>query len=209
MVIADVIKITDVLMVILTGVYVVATIILCNLNRKAIKESKQQYENSIELQKQHNYDTVRPAVTIKFSTSHKPNAFSGKITVYNHGLGPAVLNDLHFTRKGKQYLNQNGYCTAYNVVHFRTLEENISLKGKKIFKHFYTKEFRNLSEDMDYLAVNEELLLLSFDAENRNNSELVGRIFDDVRMELIYTDIYGSKEWRVMKDLSYFKPTWM
>lgn len=207
-------------MVVLTGVYVVATIILCRLNGKAINESKQQYEKSVELQKQqyensialqiqHNYDAVRPAVTIDCSSSHKNDAISGKITVTNHGLGPAVLKELHFTRKEKQYLNTNGYCTSYNVVHFRASEEDITLSGKKIFKQYYTKEFRNLSEDMDYLAVNEKLLLLSFDTKDKLDSELVGRIFDDVRMEIIYTDIYGSKDWRVIKNLSYFKPDWM
>lgn len=63
-------NITDWLMVGVTIIYVLATVFIFIVNRKsaeaakeAVEVSKKQFEESIRLQKQHNYDSVRPAVT--------------------------------------------------------------------------------------------------------------------------------------------------
>lgn len=196
----------DVMMVIITTIYVIATIIICVINSKALKESRAQFNRSIELQKQHNYDSVRPAVTIDFNSNHTPDTLAGSITIKNHGLGPAVIKGLYFTRDGKDYKNENGYCTPYDMVQFRLTEESSDLKPEDICNSFHTKEFRNCLNDMDYLAINEELLLLSFETSDKNETEFVRKIFDNVSMELVYTDIYDSHEWRVIKSLNYFKP---
>lgn len=198
----------DVMMVIITTIYVIATIIICVINIKALKESRAQFNRSIELQKQHNYDSVRPAVTIDFNSNHTPDTLAGSITIKNHGLGPAVIKGLYFTREGKKYKNENGYCTPYDMVHFRLVEEKSDLKTEEVINNFYTKEFSNSPNDKDYLAVNEELLLLSFKTSNKKEAEFAGKIFDGVCMELIYTDIYDSHEWRETKSLGYFKPIW-
>ena len=94
------------------------------------------------------------------------------------------------------------------MVRFRVLEENANMNVEELINHFYTKEFRNLINDKDYLAVDEKLLLLSFDTSDKNEAEFAGKIFDNVNMELVYTDIYGYCEWRVSKSLNYFKPIW-
>ena len=195
-------------MVIVTALYVVVTIGICILNGMTLIQSKKQFTRTIELQKQHNYDSVRPAVTIDFDSQHTDDTFGGSITVKNHGLGPAVIKELHFTRNGEEYKNKNGYCTIYDMVRFRVLEENANMNVEELINHFYTKEFRNLINDKDYLAVDEKLLLLSFDTSDKNEAEFAGKIFDNVNMELVYTDIYGYCEWRVSKSLNYFKPIW-
>ena len=196
----------DLWMIILTAIYVAATIGLFVLSRNTLVESKKQFESSMELQRQHNYDSVRPAVTIDFKTFHEPDSFNGSITINNHGLGTAVLKELRFTRNGKAYKNNNGYCTIYDLISSRFSEEKVNNIIETIFHQYYTKEFRNLINDKDYLAVNEKLVLMEFKTHNNEESELVEKIFDNVQMELVYTDIYNSNDWTVTKSLSYFKP---
>ena len=222
----------DWVMVVITFVYVIATIIICvsnhksakaaiaaveeskkqfQQNEKQIEQSKKQFEQSIELQKQHNYDSVRPAVSIDFTSRDDGDTFSGSIAITNHGLGPAIIKELIFRKNREEYKNTNGYCTLIDLVSFRSAEENEKLTLQDIFNQFkyYSKEFRNASDNRDYLAVGEKLILFEFETDNTQNGELVGRIFHGVHMELIYTDIYSSGEWRVCNRLSYFKPNWI
>jgi hypothetical protein len=69
-------NITDWIMVVITIVYVIATIVISKSNRMAanaardaVDVSKRQFTRSIGLQKQHNYDSVRPAISIDFISS--------------------------------------------------------------------------------------------------------------------------------------------
>lgn len=160
--------ITDWLMVIITALYFITTIIICVSNHKsakaakeAVEESKRQFEQSIQLQKQHNYDSVRPAVSIDFASSDSEDTFSGSIIVTNHGLGPAILKELKFKKNKKEYINTNGYCTIYDLISFRIAEENEQLPVKAVFNHcqYYSKELRN-DDNRDYLAVGDKLILL-------------------------------------------------
>lgn len=209
-------NVTDWLMVFITAVYVIATILICISNQKsakaaseAVDESKKQFEKSIELQKQYNYDSVRPAVSIDFASSFYGEAFSGSISITNHGLGPAIIKELIFKKNNREYLNTNGYCTLYDLVCFRLSEEQEELAVKEIFNHIYTKEFRNNSDNKDYLAVGEKLLLLKFRTRNKQEADIVGKVFHSVHMELVYTDIYNSSDWKTINRLSYFKPDWI
>lgn len=218
------------LMVVITFAYVLATIGIMRSNNKSAKAAKdaldesknqfeqsfelqkQQFDKSIELQRQHNYDSVRPAVTVGFSSSNSidGNTFSGSITIANHGLGPAILKELEFKKNNKEYKNTNGYCTLYDLINFRLSEEHQeNLPVKEIFHHYYSKEFRNDSNNRDYLAVGEKLVLLEFNTRNKWEGDVVGKLFHGVHMELVYTDIYDSCDWTVSNRLSYFKPNWI
>ena len=209
-------NITDWLMVGVTIIYVLTTVFIFIVNRKsaeaakeAVEVSKKQFEESIRLQKQHNYDSVRPAVTIDFSSDDKGDSFSGSVSITNHGLGPAIIKEMKFYKNDNEYINTNGYCTFYDLVCFRIAEEQEQLFIKKVFNYFYTKEFRNDNENKDYLAINENLVLLKFNTENEQEARIVGRIFHGVHMELVYSDIYNSNDWRIINRLSYFKPDWI
>lgn len=211
-------NLTDWLMVVITFLYLVATVYICYYNyksakysREAVEESKKQFKKSIELQKQHNYDSVRPAVTIDYSStgSMDGSTFRGSIAITNHGLGTAVIKELKFKKNNKEYKNTNGYCTFYDLIRFRIFEEQEDLSPKSIISYHWTKEFRNESDNMDFLAVGEKLVLLEFDTRNRENAEIVGKLFHGVYIELVYTDIYNSCDWTVTNRLSYFKPNWV
>ena len=218
-----------VIMVFITAIYVLTTILIWFSNhnsakaaRKAVEESKRQFElnkeqfelskkqfeQSVELQKQHNYDSVRPAVSIGCVFHDNSDTFSGTITIVNHGLGPAIIKELNFKKDDKEYKNKNGYCTIIDLIRFRIEEENEALTIKDIFRrcNWCTNEFRNAVGNRDFLAVGGKLTLLDFETNNKERGDLVGRVFHGVEMELVYTDIYDSNEWRVTADLSHFKP---
>lgn len=204
-------NITDLLMLIITVVYVIATIFISKQNKKsadaaieAVKESKRQFDENIKLQNQHNLDAVRPAVSIDFKSNHGNN-FAGTITIMNHGLGPAIIKELKFFKDNKIYKNENGFCSMQDLLQLRLKEENEQRIVWEIFKNIYTKEFTYKDNDLDYLAVGEKLELLSFSIENTQEANLVERVFKGVFMELTYTDIYHSCEWKNEKNLSYFK----
>ncbi len=205
-------NITDLLMLIITVVYVIATIVISKQNKKsadaaieAVKESKRQFDKNIELQKQHNLDAVRPAVSIDFKSDHGIDFFAGSITIMNHGLGPAIIKELKFLKDNKIYKNENGFCSMRDLLQLRLTEENEQRIVWEIFNYIYTKEFRYKDNDLDYLAVGEELVLLRFKVDNSKESQLVEKVFKGVFMELTYTDIYHSCEWKNEKNLSYFK----
>ena len=166
-------------------------------------------DNILELQKQHNIDAVRPAVSIDFESSHGVESLSGRITLTNHGLGPAIITSLRFYKGEIEYINTNGFCTIYDLISFRIEEEQQDLEVMSAFRHFYTKEFRYDKDNYDYLAVDEKLVLLEFEAQNRLEAEIVGKIFHGVKMQLTYTDIFESYEWKSASRLSYFKPNWL
>lgn len=206
---------TDWLMVIITTIYVIATIIICVSNhraakaaREAVEESKNQFKKNVELQTKHNYDSVRPCVSIDFSSSDRGDSFAGSIVIKNHGLGPAIIKGLYLKKNNRQYLNTNGFCTLLDMICLRDAEEKTGLPVNEIFVRCYTKEFRDDNQNMDYLAAGEQLLLLGFETRNKQESECVGKIFHGVQMELKYTDIYTSSVWQTSCRLSYFKPKW-
>ena len=238
---------TDWLMVIITAIYVVATIFIWLSNKKsadaaqksvdaanaaleeskrqftqsfelqqksteaaigALEESKNQFKQNIELQKQHNRDSVRPALSVDFSTDSKDGEFFGRVKITNHGLGPAIIKALVFKKDGKPIVNNNQYCTFLDLVCKRAEKEQLDLQIEKIFK-CYTKEFRNMSYDADFLAVNESLQLLEFCTISYGEASSVGKIFNGVTMELIYTNIYGEEQEHIIKRLSYFQPDWV
>lgn len=215
--------ITDWLMVIITGIYVLTTIFIWLSNKKsaeaakeasrvaleALEESKKQFDKNLELQKQHNYDSVRPALSMDYESSANEHAYEGSIKLRNHGLGPAIIKRICVKNdNGKEYTNSNGYCTFFDLVLQRADEVNNDLQVKKIFREYYSKEFRNNKEDISYLAVGENLLLLAFYASNRKEANFVAQVFKDLNVELIYTDIYESKEWKIKKRLTYFVHSW-
>lgn len=209
-------NITDWIMVVITIVYVIATIVISKSNRMAanaardaVEESKRQFTKSIGLQKQHNYDSVRPAISIDFISSDSNEKYSGQISITNHGLGPAVIKGLYFKKDMRNYINTNGYCTLYDLVRFRIEEEHLDLHVREVFNQCYTKEFRDDEGNKDYLAVGEKLTLLGFKARNSCEGEIVGKVFHDVQMELVYTDLYNSRIWKTTNRLSYFKPNWI
>ncbi len=191
----------EVIMIIITAIYVVATIGLCVLSWLTLKESKKQFNSSLELQRQHNYESVRPALTIDCYIGELDEQSGITITVTNHGLGPAVLKELHFTRNDKEYKNINGFCTMYDMFRLRQLEEkdNTRLEGLKTY--FCFKEFKNLGDDQSYLAVNKELSFFKLYFSSIDDCKFVEKVFDNVRMELVYTDIFDSCDWKVTKFL--------
>lgn len=208
---------------VITLVYVIATCFIWAANKKsadaaqrstqvaidALEESKKQFKQNIELQKQHNIDSVRPAVSIHYSSSGNPDAFLGYIKITNHGLGPAIIKGMRFKNdNGKEYNNPNGYCTFFDLVKMRVDEEKLDLQVKKVFVTYYTKEFRNQKDDADFLAVNEDLPLLEFRTINRKDADNVAKIFQGLSVDLIYTDIFNSDEWIVSKRLTYFVHSW-
>ena len=197
---------SDQIMIIITAIYVIATIILCVLSWMTLKESKKQFKSSLELQRQHNCESVRPALTIDCFIGTEKGVSGGRITITNHGLGPAVIKELNFRRNDKEYKNINGCCTISDLVNFRLLEENEDLDISKLYPYFYCKEIRDLIEDKSYLAVNKELLIFSFTVSCKEDYEHIGKIFDNVLMELVYTDIFDSNKWKVTKSLDCFKP---
>ena len=209
-------NITDWLMVGITAVYVAATIIICISNRRSAKaaresveESRKQFEKNVELQRQHNYDSIRPAVSIDYASNDDGTGYSGSITVTNHGLGPAVIRELRFISDGgRDYRNAHGYCPMNDFLAFRLQEENEQMPVQLIFHEYYSKEFRDDSEDRDFLGTGESLPLLRFAAKDRREGDVVARVFHGVRMELVYTDLYGSRDWTTVKRLGYFKPEW-
>ena len=121
------------------------------------------------------------------------------ISVTNHGLGPAVLKELHFTRNDKEYKNSNGFCTIYDMVHSRLLEEKADTKLEGNNSYFYVREFSNLADAQRYLAVNKEVLFLKLYYSNLEERKLVEKVFKNVYMDLVYTDIFGSCDWKVTK----------
>lgn len=232
-------NITEWLMLIITVIYALATIQIRKANQESakaakksvvearrqfneslkeskrqfeenLKESQRQFDNNLKLQEQHNIDSVRPAVMIDFSSSTDGTAMKGRITITNHGLGPAILKELKFRKDEKVYKNSNGYCTIGDLIEMRIVEEKVQVPFNKIFMSRYTKEFRHNDKDCDYLAVNEEMILLEFKTYTKEESDIIGRIFDGVRMELVYTDLYDddSRSWTIKKKLSYFKLNW-
>ena len=226
--------------IILTSVYVVATIIISKSNRQsadaanaaleeskkqftqsfelqqksteaaigALEESKNQFKQNIELQKQYNRDSVRPALSVDFSTDSKDGVFFGRVKITNHGLGPAIIKALVFKKDGKPIVNNNQYCTFLDLVCKRAEEMNLQLPINEIFT-CYTKEFRDLSHDTDFLAVNESLTLLVFRARDQGEARDVGKIFNGVTMELVYANIYAEDQPHIIKRLGYFQPDWV
>lgn len=174
-----------------------------------LNESRIQFEKNLRLQEKHNRDSVRPAVMVQFSSESDGTRLAGKITINNHGLGPAIIKELKF-KKGNVYENSNKYCTIGYLIEKRMVEENIQLQLEEVFTHLYTKEFRDIDKDRDYLAVNEDLCLLEFSTRTYEESEIVGKIFDGVEMELAYTDLYDDNtlNWTIFKRLSYFRLNW-
>ena len=208
--------VTDWLMVVITAVYVATTIAIWISNRKsakaakeAVEESKSQFRVNLELQKQHNIDSVRPAVSIDFSSENGEDSYSGSICLTNHGLGPAIIKGLYFTRGDKVYKNTNNYCTIYDMLCYRVEEEHVDVPAKCFITYNYSKEFRNSEDSRDYLAVGEKLVLLKFEAKDKQKGEIIGNLFHNVHMELVYTDIFNSCDWTVRNRLSYFKPNWL
>lgn len=49
----------------------------------ALEESKNQFKQNIELQKQYNRDSVRPALSVDFSTDSKDGGFFGRVKITN------------------------------------------------------------------------------------------------------------------------------
>lgn len=209
-------QITDWLMVIITAIYVVATICISRSNhnsataaKEAVEESRKQFVKNIELQTLHNYDSVRPAVSIDFTSSESETSFNGSIIITNHGLGPAIIEELHLRKNNKEYKNSNGYCTLLDLMLLRNAEENSEMPVKEVFHHYYTKEFRNDANNKDYLAAGEQLLLLGFSTRNKQESMVVGKLFHGIQIDLVYTDIYSSQDWTTSSKLSYFKTKWI
>lgn len=166
-------------------------------------------DNNLELQKQHNIDAVRPAVSIDFEKQDGFVRLGGKITITNHGLGPAIIQQLTFIKNGVEYVNVSGYCTLFDLICRRIDEEDEDETVKNVLQYCYTKEFRNNADNNDFLAVGEKLKLLEFDAKNKLLAESVGKIFYGIEMQIKYTDIYNSQSWVAVSQLSYFKPCWI
>lgn len=175
-----------------------------------LNESRIQFEKNLRLQEKHNRDSVRPAVMVQFSSVSDGTGLAGKITINNHGLGPAIIKELKFKKGNNVYENSNKYCTIGYLIEKRMFEENIQHQLEGVFTHQYTKEFRDIDKDRDYLAVNEDLCLLEFATQTFEESEIVGKIFDGVEMELVYTDLYDDDtlNWTIIKKLSFFKLNW-
>lgn len=202
-----------------TIVYAAFTFFICKYNKKSaeatakaveesknqFEESKKQFEKSIMLQTQHNYDSVRPAVTVSFELSTHGDSLKGSMSIMNHGLGPAIIKELRFTKDDKDTKKHYGNITIEDFIYKRLTEEQIIYEPHNIFTQIYTKQFRNEPNDKDYLAVGEKHLLLGFETESVRQSEIVESIFRGAYMELVYTDIYETKEWIDIKNLSYFK----
>ena len=213
---------TDWLMVFITIVYAVTTFFISQSNKKsadaakksadaanaALEESKEQSEQNIELQIKHNRDSVKPMLSVDFSSGYIDQYFIGEIKITNHGLGPAIIKALIFKKNEKEIVNKNKYCTFLDLVCKRAEKEQLDLPIDEIFK-CYTKEFRNEPHDRDILAVNERLTLLFFKARNQEEARKVGKIFNGVTMELVYTNIYDEEQEHIIKRLRYFQPDWV
>ena len=178
--------------------------------QEALEESKKQFAKNLELQIQHNFDSVRPAVSVHFSSGFdRKGHFCGKIEITNHGLGPAIIKELLFWKNNNEYKNPHGYCTFYDLINYRLEQEQLELSVQDTFA-YYSKEFRYKNTyDRDYLAVDESLTLLEFHERKNGDADIIGKIFHGVEMQLSYTDIYEQYNGRVEKRLSYFKPNWL
>ena len=209
-------NLTDWLMIIITGIYVVATIFIWNSNKQsakaateAVEESKNQFNQNLELQRQHNYDSVRPAVSLDYSSDVNDHIYGGSIKITNHGLGPAIIKGLNFKNdNGKRYSNMKEYFTFLDLINERVEETGVELKTKDVFHSYYSKDFRNSDIDTSFLGVGETLPLIEFEARNKNEADAVVKIFDGLSAKLIYTDIYKSHDWIISKRLTYFVHSW-
>ncbi len=209
-------QITDWLMVIITAIYVMATIVICRSNqesakaaREAVEESKKQFNKSLELQKQHNYDSVRPFVGVDYHFSGNGDYLNGTISILNHGLGPAIIKSLIFQNDdGEEYKLNNRNCSFLDFVNLRVSEVNENLQTKDIFNQFYSKPLNFAENDYYCLSSNESITLLHFETRNTQESIIVSKLFQGSSFKLYYTDIYNSNEWVIIKSLTDIQESW-
>ena len=152
----------------------------------SVSMTKKMTKDTIDLQKQHNRDEVRPMLCIHF------DATDMSIILKNHGLGPAVIKSMLWYDAH----NKEETLAKLNMSKWKKSEvEDI---------HYYSKRFLDIKEDQDILAPQESLCFIKCDYNDYSNNKRLAESFADVKMELTYTDIYGTEEWTVKKDCSWF-----
>ena len=140
---------TDWLMVIITAIYVVATIIICYFNGKSAKAAKIQTEEMI---RQYNLSN-RPNVTIHFDIIR-----SGLLcfVVENEGNMPAHDVNIHINEKFIAGINDDrDKAVSHVIVHNSTVEESHKYRIYKYLccegKHTTIAIADELKMDKDYV----------------------------------------------------------
>ena len=170
----------------ISGVSAILSFIAIFVSIYSVSMTKKMTKDTINLQKQHNRDEVRPLLCIHFDATNM------SIVLRNHGLGPAIIKSM------KWYDANNEEPTLVK------LNTNKWKKSKVKDIYYYTKEFSDIKEDPDILAPQESLCFIKCDYDDYYNKKRIAESFADVKMELTYTDIYESQEWTVKKDCSWF-----
>ena len=152
-------------------------------------------KETIKLQIQHNYDEVKPLVSIFF------NAGDVSIVLKNQGLGPAIFTSMKWIDKE----NNEEFDSLNDLIKYKS---NIGEFQDLIIYHIYTKKFWDVEEDMDLLAPQEELCLFRIEDNEKitreENKANAAKILRNVEVIITLTNIYRSDIQTIKKNCTWF-----
>ena len=154
--------------------------------------------NTYHSQKEYNSNSVRPILDIIFG-DYENNLH---VSIDNHGVGPAIVNDVICTRKKGDRI-ENEKCLV------DLIPTQMDIKTGHGIREIDLGVLTDFVEDIRGRAIppGGRVVLLQKKDPDEDQLYALRCVLKDCSLEIDYTDIYGEKAWETKRNLDFFGRT--